>query len=82
MPRGLCLSGFQEKFLDMQPYAVVTLPWSSTKTAFMIRPDTDDLNALLDRLGCAWAAQEQGKLDMLELEVEVTLNFEVKSLRA
>ncbi|KAJ5278612.1 hypothetical protein N7478_003984 [Penicillium angulare] len=82
LPRGLSVNDSEEQFHDMQPNAVITLPWSSSKTPFVLRPDTDDLEALMARLSCAWTAQEQGKLQMFGFEVEVMLNFEAKNVRA
>ncbi|KAJ5106138.1 hypothetical protein N7456_002813 [Penicillium angulare] len=82
LPRGLPVNDSEEYFNDIRPYATITLPWSSSKTPFVLRPDTDDLEALMARLGCAWTAQEQGKLQLFEFEVEVMLTFEAKTVRA
>lgn len=54
--------------------AVVFLRWSGV--SFVIRRGTDDLQALIDRVGCAWRAKNQGELRTFEFEIEVTLKTE------
>lgn len=54
--------------------AVVCLRWSGV--SFMIRRGTNDLQAILHRVECAWKAKEQGHLDELEFVIDVTLNME------
>lgn len=55
--------------------AVVRLRWSNV--SFVIRRGTDDLQALVNRVGCAWRAKDQGKLDTFEFAIEVTLNMDL-----
>lgn len=54
--------------------AVVYLRWSGV--SFVIRRGTDDLQALIDRVGCAWTAKNQGALRTFEFEIEVSLKME------
>lgn len=54
--------------------AVVYLRWSDV--SFVIRRGTDDLQALIDRVSCAWQAKSQGVLHMFEFEIEVNVKME------
>ncbi|KAJ5156999.1 uncharacterized protein N7482_008099 [Penicillium canariense] len=55
-------------------YAVVLLRWSGV--SFVMRRETDDLQSLMNRIGCAWRAKEEGELQAFEFAVEVTLRME------
>ena len=55
-------------------YAVVHLKWSGAR--FVIRRDSDDLQALVERIGAAWLARTQGKLNVFDLEIGVMLKTE------
>ncbi|KAJ5121811.1 hypothetical protein N7526_008748 [Penicillium atrosanguineum] len=52
-------------------YAVVHLNWSGV--SFMIRRGKPDLQALENRVICAWNAKDEGTLNMIEFEIGVTL---------
>ncbi|KAJ5573423.1 uncharacterized protein N7459_007850 [Penicillium hispanicum] len=56
-------------------YAVVHLKWSGAR--FVIRRDSDDLQALVNRVGYAWKAKDQGQLGVFEFEIGVTLKMEL-----
>ena len=68
-----------KQFLDEMPilqrrYAVVQLEWSQVE--FVIRAHRDeDLQALMNRVGCAWRAKAQGDLTVFEFEIRVTLKM-------
>ncbi|KAJ5245890.1 Vacuolar protein sorting-associate Vta1 N-terminal [Penicillium chermesinum] len=68
------------QFYDEMPslrrrYAVVRLQWS--RVEFIIRGHRDeDLRALMNRVGCAWRAQERGDLTVFEFEIRVILKME------
>lgn len=55
--------------------AIVHLRWS--KVSFVIRRGTGDLQALLNRVGSAWRAKQQGELSTFEFGIELTLRFKV-----
>lgn len=53
-------------------YAVVHLVWSDAK--FVVRRGNDwDLQELVRHVGCAWHADDQGKISAAEFRIEVTL---------
>ncbi|KAI2788997.1 hypothetical protein POX_e07023 [Penicillium oxalicum] len=52
-------------------YAVVSLQWSGV--SFVLRRETDDLQSLANRIGCAWRAKGAGELQTFEFVVKVTL---------
>ncbi|KAJ6119242.1 hypothetical protein N7523_003522 [Penicillium sp. IBT 18751x] len=52
-------------------YAVVHLNWSGV--SFVIRRGGQDLQALENRVICAWNAKDEGALNMIEFEIGVTL---------
>lgn len=54
--------------------AMVYLRWS--KVSFVIRRGTGDLQALLNRVGYAWRAKQQGELSTFEFGIELTLRME------
>jgi hypothetical protein len=51
--------------------AVVLLQWSGV--SFVMRRETNDLRPLANRIGCAWRAKEEGKLQTFEFVIRVTL---------
>ena len=68
------------QFFDDMPclrgrYAVVRLKWSGA--TFVIRRNSDDLQALENRVICAWMAKEKGELDSFEFEIQVTIKMEL-----
>jgi hypothetical protein len=52
-------------------HAVVLLQWSGV--SFVMRRETDDLQSLANRIGCAWRAKENGELQAFEFVIRVTL---------
>ena len=66
---------FEDMPMLRRRYGVVHLKWSGAR--FVIRRESDDLQALRDRLGCAWMARDRGQLTALEFEIGVTLKMEL-----
>lgn len=65
---------------DMPPFqrrqvtsAVVHLRWSGV--SFVIRLGANDLQALMDRVGCAWSAKNKGELHTFEFQIDVSLRM-------
>ncbi|KAJ5678454.1 uncharacterized protein N7477_004087 [Penicillium maclennaniae] len=56
-------------------YAVVHLNWSGV--SFVIRRGGQDLQALENRVICAWNAKDEGALNMIEFEIGVTLKPDI-----
>lgn len=52
-------------------HAVVLLQWSGV--SFVMRRETDDLQSLANRIGCAWRAKGEGQLETFEFVIRVTL---------
>ncbi|KAJ5363802.1 uncharacterized protein N7496_009515 [Penicillium cataractarum] len=52
-------------------HAVVLLQWSGV--SFVMRRETDDLQSLANRIGCAWRAKGEGELQTFEFVIRVTL---------
>ncbi|KAJ5179165.1 hypothetical protein N7492_002375 [Penicillium capsulatum] len=50
-------------------YALINLKWSGT--TFIMRRGSDDWQALVDRVGCAWTAKANGELNVVEFVIEV-----------
>lgn len=50
-------------------YAMIHLKWSGA--TFVMRRGTDDWQALVDRVGCAWTAKANGELSTVEFVIEV-----------
>lgn len=54
-------------------YAVIHLKWSGTR--FVMRRGSDDWQALVDRVGCAWTAKANGELQAVEFVIEVEFKY-------
>lgn len=52
-------------------HAMVLLQWSGV--SFVMRRETDDLQSLAHRIGCAWRAKGEGELQAFEFVIRVTL---------
>lgn len=68
---GSSMQLYNEMSTLRRRYAVVHLKWSGV--CFVIRRGTDDLQALVNRVRCAWAAKDRGELDLFEFKIGVTL---------
>lgn len=81
MEEGLSLPGGDDSSMQLynemstlrRRYAVVHLKWSGV--CFVIRRGTDDLQALVNRVRCAWAAKDRGELELFEFKIGVTLKM-------
>lgn len=71
----VCQQLFSEMPCLKRCYAVVYLNWSGV--SFVIRRGKQDLQALENRVICAWNAKDEGALNMIEFEIGVTLKPEL-----